>query len=399
MLKWVVIGVVAILIVGGGVFAFASGGNGGGDEDPVLITAKVVRRDLREEVTVTGTLGRVEERTIVVSAASASGSGSAVGVQAGGGGAGGGGRSGGGGVGGGPMVNQIFVEDGGELPTDAPILALDGRASVTVNGDLPFFRKLDVGATGPDVVQLEIVLRDSGFSPGKVDTLFNERTRAALAQWQAAHLYPGDNPTTEQTVTVLLQPGNGYTIGEQSSAAATIGPYVPPYQPAAADFKTSDNAFLTDGPPGIDAVTASARMALRPDPVITIGATPGSVREGRSSTVTVTSTARTDEQPPSDLDARRHRDARRRLRLVLAHGHDPRGPDLDVVQPADSFGRRGREHGARRRLGLTRHRVHPWQPRCRDRRDHRRHRQARRLTRPRAPRSSRRVSRHRSRSG
>src|SRR4029453_37029 len=115
----------------------------------------------------------------------------------GGGGAAGGGAAGAAGGGGGATVNQIYVDDGGELQADAPILALDGRASVTEVGDLPFFRKLDVGATGPDVVQLEIILRDAGYSPGKVDTLYTEQTRAALAQWQAAHLYPGDNPTTE----------------------------------------------------------------------------------------------------------------------------------------------------------------------------------------------------------
>jgi hypothetical protein len=310
LLKWVVIGVVAILVVGGAIAAFA-GGNGGDDENPVLITAKVVRRDLRDEVTVTGTLGRVEERTIVVSSASASGSGSAVGVQAGGGGGGAGGGGGRGGTGGGggglggPMVNEIFVEDGGELQTDAPILALDGRASVTVNGDLPFFRKLDVGATGPDVVQLEIVLRDAGFSPGKVDNLYTEATRSALAQWQAAHLYPGDNPTTEQTVTVSLQPGNGYTVGEQSSAAATIGPYVPPYKPAAADLENSDTAFLTEGTPRISAVTASARFLVCPPSaagqVVSISPASATVQEGGSQTIRVSSTVASDPGCPTQV--------------------------------------------------------------------------------------------------
>jgi hypothetical protein len=298
LLKWVIVGVVAILVIGGGIAAFASGGGGNGDENPVLITAKVVRRDLKDEVTVTGVLGRVEERTISVSGASASGSG------AGGGGAAGGGAAAAGG-GGGATVNQIYVEDGGELQTDAPILALDGRASITENGDLPFFRKLDVGATGADVVQLEIILRDAGYSPGKVDQLFTEQTRAALAQWQAAHLYPGDNPATEQTVTVVLQPGNGYKIGERSSAAATIGPYVPKARSTAAHDDTSvTSAFLTDGPPHISAVSASARYLVCPPTSqgqISISPASATVQEGGSVTVTVSSTIASDPTCPTQV--------------------------------------------------------------------------------------------------
>ncbi|HEY8215792.1 MAG TPA: Calx-beta domain-containing protein [Acidimicrobiia bacterium] len=313
MLKWVVVGVVGILVLGGGIAAFASGGGDGG-ENPVLITAKVVRRDLKDEVTVTGTLGRVEERTISVSGAGAGGSG------AGGGGAAGAGAAAAAGGGGGATVNQIYVEDGGELQADSPILALDGRASITENGDLAFFRKLDVGATGPDVVQLEIILRDSGFSPGKVDSLFTEQTRVALAQWQAAHLYPGDNPATEQTVTVSLQPGNGYTVGERSSAAATIGPYVPKYKNTAAGAKTSvSSAFLTD-PPHIPAVAASVHaLACLGTPIITIAASPTTVQEGGSSTVTVTATP-----APSGCN----------LQVILAAGGDATpGVDYDSYSP------------------------------------------------------------------
>ena len=73
MLKWIAVGVIGVLVLGGSIAAFASGGGGGGDDESqaVLITAKVVRRDLRDETTVTGTLGRVEERTVSASGASA----------------------------------------------------------------------------------------------------------------------------------------------------------------------------------------------------------------------------------------------------------------------------------------------------------------------------------------
>ena len=297
MLKWVVVGVVVVVVVGGAIAAFASGGGGGGDENPVLITAKVVRRDLSDEVTVTGVLGRVEERTISVSGASASGAGS--------GGGGAGGAAGAGGGGGGATVSTVYVEDGGELQSDAPILALDGRASITETGDLSFYRKLDVGATGPDVTQLEIILRDSGYSPGKVDTLYTEQTRSALAQWQAAHLYPGDNPTTEQTVTVSLQQGNGYTIGERSSAAATIGPYVPNARSAAATSTApADTAFLMHNAPRVSAVSASLHALVCPAPAaqrVSIAPASATVSEGGSVQITVSSDTASDPGCPTQV--------------------------------------------------------------------------------------------------
>ena len=316
MLRWIVVGVVGVLVLGGAIAAFASGGDGGDDSNPVLITAKVIRRDLVDEATVTGTLGRVEERTISASAASASGSGA--GSAAGAAGAAGAG-------GGGATVSTVYVEDGGTLDVDQPVLALDGRASITEAGDVPFFRTLDVGATGVDVIQLENILAAAGFSPGKIDQLYTEQTRAALAQWQAAHLYPGDNPTTEQTVTVVLQPGNGYTVGEQSSASATIGPYVPPIT-RAASFATSDAdpAFMTDGPPHIAAVSASARFLACPAvPTQRVSIAPASatVQEGGSVQITVSSDTASDPSCPTQV-------------LLTAGGDATPGVDYDSFSPA-----------------------------------------------------------------
>ena len=63
MRRWVIIGIVALLVVGGAVVFFSSSGSSSSSK-PLLITAVAVPRDLRDEVTVQGTLERVEERTI-----------------------------------------------------------------------------------------------------------------------------------------------------------------------------------------------------------------------------------------------------------------------------------------------------------------------------------------------
>jgi len=279
--KWVIVGLVSVVVLGGAIFAFASGGGNGDDgSTPLLVTADVVRRDLTDEVTVTGTLGRVEERVITASGASASGSAggarTAQVVQAGGGGLGG------------AAVSTVYAQAGGTMEADQPILALDGRDSITQIGDIAFFRKLDVGNTGVDVRQLEEILQGLGYSPGRVDLAYTEQTRAALAQWQAAHLYPTTGTPTAQTVTVSLQPGTGYTVGEQSSAAAKIGPYVPPASYAAPNA-TEVPAVEALATGSVEVIAASV-PALGPcgSPSVSITASPTKVKEGSSSVITVT---------------------------------------------------------------------------------------------------------------
>ncbi len=128
------IGIVALLVVGGAVVYFSSSGSSSSSK-PLLITAVAVPRDLRDEVTVQGTLERVEERTInSVSEAS--------------------------------QVSKVFLKDGANLSADESILALDGRSSVTTDGSLAFFRRLDIGAEGEDVAQLNQTLAAAGYSPG-----------------------------------------------------------------------------------------------------------------------------------------------------------------------------------------------------------------------------------------
>ena len=193
MRKWLWIAVAAIIVVSGGIAVAVSSGGGGGSK-PLIVTEAVRRRDLRDEVTVQGTLGRVEERTINAATNGA--------------------------------VSRVYANDGVTLATGASVLALDGRDSVTADGVFPFFRKLDVGAVGSDVLQLEQILQASGFSPGRVDTVYTAQTRFALAQWQAAHNYPGAAPQTNQTVNVALQQSTGYKLGAQTAAGATIAPTV-----------------------------------------------------------------------------------------------------------------------------------------------------------------------------
>lgn len=252
MRKWIVVGVavVAVVAIVAGV-ALASGGDS--TEKPVLVTATAKIRDLQEEVSISGVLERAEQRTVN---AVSSGAG-----QTGGGGA---------------TVSAVNLTDGADLRAGQAILAIDGRTSVAVDGTLPFFRKLDVGAQGADVAELETVLLREGFSPGAVDQTFTEQTRFALAQWQARRGYPGASPSPGSAVNVALQQSQSYALGPQSSAGVTIGP---PAVKSAARTSTRRNPGVASGP------------------LLTISATSATVARGSVAAFTINASAST----PSDI--------------------------------------------------------------------------------------------------
>ena len=133
-------------------------------------------------------------------------------------------------------VSQLSVEDGDTINSGDVLLALDGRPSVAANGDFSFYRQLDVGSDGPDVLQLERILLESGYDPGAVDRLFTEATRSALRQWQIAYGYGGATPEPEETIVVTLEETNGYTVADKDTTALIIGPSVP--------AQTSDSGAL-----------------------------------------------------------------------------------------------------------------------------------------------------------
>ncbi|MEM7140018.1 MAG: Calx-beta domain-containing protein [Actinomycetota bacterium] len=191
------IAIVAILaLLAGGIIAWQATGDDGSEEakDPPLVN-RVSQRTLRDELTISGELRRDELSTVNS-----------------------------------PFdgrVSQLEVEDGDNVSAGDVLLALDGRPAVAVNGDFSFYRQLDVGTDGPDVLQLERILFESGYDPGAVDTLYTEATRSALRQWQIAYGYGGATPEPEETIVVNLVASNGYSVADLDTTAVIIGPSVP----------------------------------------------------------------------------------------------------------------------------------------------------------------------------
>ncbi|MFQ5556069.1 MAG: Calx-beta domain-containing protein [Acidimicrobiales bacterium] len=230
------------VVVLGAVVALRLAGSDEADRPVAEILTDVVgRRTLRDEITIRGELRRDELQTINS-----------------------------------PFdgrVSQLAVDDGDQVEPSDVLLALDGRPAVAATGDFSFYRSLDVGSDGPDVLQLERILSASGYDPGRIDSLYTEATRAALAAWQIDHGYGGATPEPEETVVITLSTNVGYRVGGRNTVAVTIGPSVPGATPGSAGT-------------GASVVVAQ----VDPIPVIAVAAAELSVAEGATVDVVLTAT-------------------------------------------------------------------------------------------------------------
>ncbi|HAB58726.1 MAG: hypothetical protein CL433_11275 [Acidimicrobiaceae bacterium] len=201
-------------------------------------------------------------------------------------------------------VSQVGIAAGDEIAAGDVILSLDGRPAVAANGDFSFYRTLDVGSDGPDVLQLERILFEAGYDPGNVDRLYTEATRAALRNWQIDYGYGGATPEPEETIIISLQPSNGYEVGDKDTKAILIGPSVP---------VPGDTLAASGGGAGI--------IPFQDDSITAIGvqSTEATITEGDTLDVVLTA----DPAPVVDTQ------------IQLAFGGDATGGDLEDVADPD----------------------------------------------------------------
>ncbi len=237
---------VAVLVVAGVVVGRMTVDEGG-TRQLLIVPRAVERRDLDDILTINGEVRREEVQTINLPVDG--------------------------------KVSNVNVDDGETIDAGDSLFALDGRASVAVVGDFAFYRQLDVGSDGPDVLQLERILAAAGYSISSVDELFTEETRDALTAWQVDHGYGGATPEGTETITVsLMNNSAGYQMGSQNTAAFTIEPSLPK---------------VDAGPP---------RVAGDPDkPTIQVSADLLNVDEGGLVTLTFTASVAPNNNTTIDL--------------------------------------------------------------------------------------------------
>jgi len=178
------------------------------------------------------------------------------------------------------------------------LYAIDGRAAVAVDGEFSFFRKLDVGSDGPDVLQLETILSENGYEVGIVDQLYTEETRSGLREWQISRGYGGASPEPNENIIVSLSSNSaGYTIGAKNTIAIELQPSVPDQTISSNDNNWEAKYALFTTNNSEDALFTPANLVFQNDrPIIEIAVNPNSVTEGESATFTFTS----DIPMPSD---------------------------------------------------------------------------------------------------
>ena len=260
------IGLVLVLLVG--VFVWpGTGGNSNNtqkNDGPTYVVAPVERRTLSDEITVRGEIRRDQLQRITANVDG--------------------------------QVSSVLVDDGDTINAGDILYAIDGRAAVAVDGEFSFFRRLDVGSDGPDVLQLETILSESGYDVGTVDQLFTEETRSGLRDWQIARGYGGASPEPNENIIISLSSNTaGYSIGAQNTIAIELQPSVPDQSLTSAKSSWETQTALysqntMNAEAYVPANFASQNNVLQDDrPVIEVSVNPGSVVEGETATFTFTS--------------------------------------------------------------------------------------------------------------
>ena len=183
--------VVALVAASGIAYAVSSGGSTSSGNQ-VVVLGTVQKRTLQGTVALTGTLARKQLRNVTAA------------TQA--------------------LVSNVSAKAQAFTSAGQVMFALNGRAGIAENGNLPFFRSLVPGDSGADVLELKQILDAAGDYAGPSNNLYTEQTQFALAQWQAQHGYPNSTPATPQSVSVSLEQGTGYELGDQDTAGLIIGP-------------------------------------------------------------------------------------------------------------------------------------------------------------------------------
>ena len=214
-----------------------------------LIAEKVSVRTLSEEITISGEMRREELQSINS-------------VSAG-------------------RLTSLNLEEGDMVDAFTTLFTLDGRPSVSVNGDFSFYRELNVGSQGPDVEQLETILETAGYEVGIVDQFYTEETRNGLAHWQDDFGFKGGITEVDELVNFsLVSNPFGYSLGAVNTVGVTIGS---PLSEEINDLGERQGIAISE---------------IEEIPTVRISATPSVVLEGGKVTVEIIS----DLAPKEDIE-------------------------------------------------------------------------------------------------
>lgn len=138
------------------------------------------------------------------------------------------------------VVTGAVPTVGQELSAGNIALEVAGRPVITLPGELPAYRTLVSGATGPDVVQLRTALQGMGFDPGTGD-VYDSSLAAAVSALYAQVGYPA--PTVDEGIrSTLTAARQNVTQAEEALVSAQAALDAAGGGPSEAERIALDNA-------------------------------------------------------------------------------------------------------------------------------------------------------------
>lgn len=236
---WIVAGVAVLSLVLGlliGRFVVApADAAGAATPDPGLITVPVEFGELSNDVTIRGEIGYADATEVTFDTSSFAGA---------------------------AVVTGQVPEVGAEFGSLSIALEVTGRPVIVLPGELPAYRTLRLGVSGPDVVQLKEALASVGIDGGDpASNLFDAATARGVEALYAQVGYPAPEPE-EGADAAVRAAQDGVRAAQDGIAAAQAQLAQAGSGPSAVDVREADNAVN------------SARRAVHEaenDPTITPG--------------------------------------------------------------------------------------------------------------------------------
>lgn len=125
-------------------------------------------------------------------------------------------------IGGAAVVTGQVPEIGASLGAASVALEVTGRPVIVLPGDLPVYRTLRIGVSGPDVLQFKEALVSLGINPGNASSnVFDAATAAGVAALYATVGYPAP-ASPEGTKENIASAREGIAIAQDSLTAAQL---------------------------------------------------------------------------------------------------------------------------------------------------------------------------------
>lgn len=157
------------------------------------------------------------------------------------------------------------------------IFSVDLVASTAMEGDVPAFRDMSEGDSGPDIAQLQQFLISQGFFDGDADGEFNQPTRQSVHAWESASGYQADGIVqlgqvtffTDLPVRLVLRSGvatgipvtPGYELFDILGSAPQFHISVPIEQ--SEDLEPGQDVSVVHSSAEWSATTANSRLNLQ----------------------------------------------------------------------------------------------------------------------------------------